>query len=854
MTTESLTGYAAEVLSVRKVAKNALAAGLSPIPIKPLDKVPADRWTLEQLQPMHLADVGRRFRNGCNIGLACGTGSGNLECLDFDDATLFRPFLDTVKSVNRALWAKLDSCWQETPSGGNHLLYRCSALVGGNQRLAVSKRYQDAEGNTKQDVLIETRGQGGQFLIAPSTAKPKHGGQPRPYTLHGSIDAIPTITAEDVELLHGIARSFDEGGDQAREQEHQAGSRPGDIAGDRPGDRYNQTTDWHTLLAGYGWRCLKTIGDREHWQRPGKTGPEASATLHPLRGFYCWSTSTPLPVQKPLDKFAVYTHMEHGGDFTAAARALAAEHAPAHHAGEQPPHPALAMALAAALDEPSQPANDWPAPLPIIRHEAPDPYPVGALPETIGNAVQEVVEFVQCPVAVAAGSALAVVSTVAQGFTNVQRAEGLDGPTSISSITVADSGERKSTVDNLLAAPLRQWEQEQEVAIKPVVDRYKADLAAWEAERDGLLLAIKDAKKRGKDTGDLKRQLRDLETTRPNRPKEPRLLFEDATAEALVNRLAHGWPVGGLLSNEGGAVLGGHSMRKETIMANLSLLNVLWDGGTRRQDRKTEAAGSYTVRCVRLTIGLAIQEETVRTFLDGTGALARGIGFLARFLFAWPESTQGTRLFREPPSSWPRLTRFHDRVRDLLAQPLPMTDDDILDPQLLKLSPEAKTAWIDFHDQVEVELRPGRDLAEARDVASKAADNVVRLAALFHLFEGDTGHHIGVEHINRASTIVTWHLHEARRFLGEIALTKEVRDAERLDTWLLEQCRAKDTNRVLRSTILTHGPGSTRNKRSLDAALAELREAGRIREIKEGRQHIVEVNPTLLAGGDHGVA
>ena len=193
-------------------------------------------------------------------------------------------------------------------------------------------------------------------------------------------------------------------------------------------------------------------------------------------------------------------------------------------------------------------------------------------------------------------------------------------------------------------------------------------------------------------------------------------------------------------------------------------------------------------------------------------------------------------------------------MRDLLAQPLPMTDDDTLDPQLLKLSPEAKAAWIDFHDQVEVELRPGRDLAEARDVASKAADNVVRLAALFHLFEGDTGHYIGVEYIDRGTALVTWHLYEARRFLGEIALTKEVRDAERLDTWLLEQCRAKDNNRVLRSTILTHGPGSTRNKRSLDAALAELVEAGRIREIKEGRQHIVEVNPTLLAGGDHGAA
>ena len=766
-------------MDVKSTALAAIRAGLAPIPIRAEGKVPLDKWTDDQHRPMDADDIDRRFRNGCNLGIACGAGSGNLECLDFDDATLFQPFLDTLEAVNPGLQQKLTT-WQETPSGGFHLLYRCSAPVGGN---AVLARDQDGK------AAIETRGQGGQFLVAPSTATSKQDGKLHPYILHGALEAIPTITAEDVQLLHGIARSFDEGGDQAQEHQHQGGTRPTGATCDRPGDRYNQETDWQELLVGYGWRYLKTIGERQHWQRPGKTGPEASATLHPVQGLYCWSTSTPLPVQKPLTPFAVFAYMEHGGDFAAAARALAAEQTPTHHIGEQPPHPALAAALAAALDEPSQPANDWPAPLHIIRHEAPDPYPVDALPETIGNAVQEVVEFVQCPVAVAAGSALAVVSTVAQGFANVQRAEGLVGPTSIFSKTIADSGERKSTVDNLLAAPLLQWEQEQEVAIKPVVDRYKADLAAWEAERDGLLLGIKDAKKRGKDTGDLKRLLRDLESDKPTRPKEPRLLFEDTTTESIVNRLAHGWPVGGLLSNEGGAVLGGHSMRKETIMANLSLLNVLWDGGTRRQDRKTEAAGSYTVRNVRLTIGLAIQEETVRTFLDGTGALARGIGFLARFLFAWPESTQGTRLFREPPASWPRLFRFHDRVRDLLAQPLPMTDDDTLDPQLLKLSPEAKAAWIDFHDQVEVELRPGRDLAEARDVASKAADNVVRLAALFHLFEGDTGHHIGVDHIKHAAALVTWHLYEARRFLGEIALTKEVRDAERLDTWLLAGCR-----------------------------------------------------------------
>ena len=497
--------------------------------------------------------------------------------------------------------------------------------------------------------------------------------------------------------------------------------------------------------------------------------------------------------------------------------------------------------------------DGWPDPLPIVQHETSTPYPLEALPPIIGSAVQEIVQFVQCPVALAASSVLSIVSTAGQALADVQRDEGLEGPISLFFETVGDSGERKTTVDNLSARALRQWDLEAAAANKPVMDQYEMDLAAWQAERDGLLLAIKDAKKRGEDTSELKEQLQALAATKPDRPKQPRLQLEDTTAEATAEVLVQQWPTGGLLSNEGGAVLGGHSMRKETVMANLALLNVLWDGGTRRQDRKT--AGSYTVRGVRLTLGIAIQEATARAFLDGPGALARGIGFLARFLFAWPESTQGTRLYREPPSSWPNLNRFHERVRELLDRPLPMADDGTLDPLLLKLAPEAKSAWIDFYNEVEVELRPGREMAETRDVASKAADNVARMAALFHLFEGDTGHHIGVEHINRASAIVTWHLYEARRFLGEIAVPVEVRHAEQLEAWLVQQCNANGANRVDRSFILTSGPNPTRRKAPLDAALKELFEAGRVRSIKVDRKAIVEVNPALLAGrGDHGTA
>ena len=38
------------------------------------------------------------------------------------------------------------------------------------------------------------------------------------------------------------------------------------------------------------------------------------------------------------------------------------------------------------------------------------------------------------------------------------------------------------------------------------------------------------------------------------------------------------------------------------------------------------------------------QPDAMRGFMDRAGSLPRGTGFIARFLIAWPTSTQGTRL------------------------------------------------------------------------------------------------------------------------------------------------------------------------------------------------------------------
>jgi putative DNA primase/helicase len=484
--------------------------------------------------------------------------------------------------------------------------------------------------------------------------------------------------------------------------------------------------------------------------------------------------------------------------------------------------------------------NGWPEPQPLTAKIEPEEYPLDALPDTIRAAVEEVQAFVQAPIPLVASSALAALSLACQAHIDVKRAEKLQGPANLFLLTIADSGERKSTSDAFLTAPIREWEKAQAEAAKPALREYEAALASWEAEREGIIAALREAGRKGKPTDHLRRDLAQHQQSKPEPPRIPRLLYVDATPEALAYGLTR-WPAAGVVSAEGGAVFGAHAMSKDSVMRNLALLNQLWDGASLTVDRRTSE--SFRVCGARLTLALQVQEATLREFLTKTGPLARKSGFLARFLVSWPQSTQGTRFFKEAPQHWPHLEAFHRRIAEILAQPVPIDEDGALAPVTLTLTPAAKAAWVEFHDAIERELAAGGELYDVRDAASKTADNAARVAALFQVFEHGIGA-VGDDAIERASRITAWHLSEARRFFGELALPAELADAARLDSWLIEYCKRERTHLVPTREAQRLGP--IRDKEKLATALRELEELDRVRVTHEGRRKTIKVNPALV--------
>ena len=479
-----------------------------------------------------------------------------------------------------------------------------------------------------------------------------------------------------------------------------------------------------------------------------------------------------------------------------------------------------------------------------------EPYPCDALPAGLRAAIDDVAATTQAPLAMCATSVLAAVSVAAQGHADVQRNNQLKGPTSLFCLVLAESGERKSTADKFCTSAILLHQKEQAELLKPDVKKYNAELLAWNAKKNGLQDAIKQSAKKAESTQDSENKLIELETAQPIPPKVPKFIYGDATPEALVYELHKSWPSGGVISSEGGVIFGSHGMSSDSVMRNLANMNILWDGGQIPISRRTSE--SFTVSGARLTVCVAVQYPVLAEFLAKAGDVARGSGFLARFLIAWPESTQGNRPYKEPGSHLPGLNKFNARIASLLNQQLNFDESgNGIEPELLRLSAEAKSHWVKFYNFIEHELKPTGSLATVRDVASKTADNAARVAGLFHLYEHGTQGEIGINSMQSACKIVTWHLSESRRLLGELAQDPALSIAAKLDNWLIARCNVQGISRLTLREIQQNAPvRSLRKKPNLLQVLDELVDANRAQLVTVDGKVFIAINPRLLNGGD----
>jgi hypothetical protein len=273
-------------------------SGLSVLPAKRLAKRPSlPGWKNFQLRIPQERQVVEWFSKPEDaICVVTGQVSGNLEMLDFDRGG--DRFEAWKEQIPPELLSRL--VIETSQSGGKHVIYRCSEPINGNMKLAMGFR------DGAMVTLIETRGEGGLFLCAPTLG----------YSLEqGSLTEIPVLTPQEREMLLETAWSLNEYLPTA--------DVPADsqfVPENRPGDDFNNRGDIRALLIKYGWTLVKKA-ENELWRRPGKANGW-SASLKD-KSFYVFSgNAAPLEPNRAYSPFAVYAWLEYGGDFEMAARVL----------------------------------------------------------------------------------------------------------------------------------------------------------------------------------------------------------------------------------------------------------------------------------------------------------------------------------------------------------------------------------------------------------------------------------------------------------------------------------------------------------------------------------------------------
>ena len=283
-----------------------LKAGLSVLPAEREKKYPAvGSWKTWQTRLPTEIEVKAWFSNSHDaVCIVCGDVSGNLEILDFDHHGEMFP--KWKASVPAALFGKL--VVEQTPSGGYHVVYRCSNKICGNLKLAQGKR------DGKLVTLIETRGNGGLFLCSPT---------PGYRLVQSSFDKIQTLSQEERKAVLSAAYELNEHTPDMERDSVPAFPDPNSQFEVRPGDDFNARSNVRDILVAHGWTPIGKQGDgNELWRRPGKSGGRNSATLKDNVFYVFSSNADPFSPGIGYAPFNVYALLEHNGDYTAAANAL----------------------------------------------------------------------------------------------------------------------------------------------------------------------------------------------------------------------------------------------------------------------------------------------------------------------------------------------------------------------------------------------------------------------------------------------------------------------------------------------------------------------------------------------------
>lgn len=233
-----------------------------------------------------------------------------VECIDFD-----KKYGETY-----TLWSQLvEDLWpglidqlyiEQSPSGGMHVIYKTRINMGCT-KLAYVMGIDPGDGKHKRLCPIESRGEGGYCVVAPSD---------KYILVQGRLTKLPELSDDERNALIQISRSFN----KVPPKPPSAPRPPKEHALDDAIDSFNAKYDLVALLERHGWKNVRSHGEAAFLLRPGgESAHSATFNFADRNLLYVFSVNAaPFESERGYTVFRAYAMMEHRGDNKAAFKAI----------------------------------------------------------------------------------------------------------------------------------------------------------------------------------------------------------------------------------------------------------------------------------------------------------------------------------------------------------------------------------------------------------------------------------------------------------------------------------------------------------------------------------------------------
>ncbi|EFB9877829.1 DUF3987 domain-containing protein [Escherichia coli] len=452
----------------------------------------------------------------------------------------------------------------------------------------------------------------------------------------------------------------------------------------------------------------------------------------------------------------------------------------------------------------------------------PGPFPVHCLPPQYEQTVIHLSELTQAPRELIVAIMLTVMSLLCQSlfkirspFTNELKS------CSLYLLTIAESGEGKTFILDLLMRQIRQYFSSIDKKHREQLQQYETEWPVWKTAKQALEANLRQAIKKGYSGEAESEALVQHQKEEPRKPVKPRFLYEDVSLKGLIEGLSQ-YPEAGIITDEAISFFNGMVKRL------LGLLNKGWDGG--RYDLRRADGESYELDLC-LMISLLVQPDIFSQYLEKHGDTAKSSGFLSRFIVTRVKSNIGNRAGRVDAARLSLALRpFENMLKPILDEFENLVENPGQELPTITLSEDAKQIIENKRRELELKIAPGYPLAHIADFVSKAPEIAIRLAGLFNFtsiqgnpFIGEILRlHIGKRHMQNAFVIMDWYLEQARAlFFPMSERYRFERDVTELYTWVWSTVRRR-SRLVSTSDILQYGPGRIRQLERMRPILSQL--------------------------------